>query len=796
MKFQDIYGKGYTVDIYKGQENSDTPVMLTAASNPLNVEYSNNDDFFSPMENMSGSIRIIDDGTVDIEELLPESNTERLVKVSSDTSVNLLWAFLSVEQYTQDYNNRLHEFELPIIGVLDAMDSVSIPTSLNGVYPMNYVAAYLLYNFLRTYGNKAGCFVEIPQESVTVWQNRIDTSLLFEEETVENEDRSITSVKGVSYSDALKKLCTLFGYTLSYREDVMTFRQNITKDISVSMDYYRLFVSNFGHANFQSESSTIKVGYTYLSFNTFEWRGDGHTRSVNEGANVVEVVAKLKKKDWKIELPSIPLTAADEQDIQYGSNYDSNGRLDYRKIYSLSLYESNFTNNLLFKEYTVRTVITKTKVGNKNTINNITTTRYNYLISGNHNPLKYGLNTVLNKAILSDLTIYDHNVWTTEDDIDVKHRVRAFMSKIEFYTNSDGRKQEMDEGLFVMGAYYLKYDNTTPMLDPDSTNYVARITSNSPLGGMDGILLLNFDAVFLNYTCMIAYFVNLSADNPSLYFALKCGGKWYHPMSRTWSSDFAYLGVYLSDGKIYHNIQIENVDCSDGYPVRITPDIVGSVELYVYPHVHVLGYGLTEEINYTWMYAFYFFLKNLSLEYRPFTDVKKSDKSENKYLIHIGKFREEVSVEVDYASDHNNRYSPSIIRVADEGSMASEQLFRWRKYIPSSLITGTEKYYYYLRPELKLLYTLKRYYEKKREVLSLEVGITEEMYENANRSIIENNGKWYVILSDSWNVREDRHTIGLYETEESRQYVLDDTTGDVVNKPIDITDDRENIRFD
>ena len=793
MKFQDIYGKGYTVDIYKGQENSDTPVMLTAASNPLNVEYSNNDDFFSPMENMSGSIRIIDDGTVDIEELLPESNTERLVKVSSDTSVNLLWAFLSVEQYTQDYNNRLHEFELPIIGVLDAMDSVSIPTSLNGVYPMNYVAAYLLYNFLRTYGNKAGCFVEIPQESVIVWQNRIDTSLLFEEETVENEDTSITSVKGVSYSDALKKLCTLFGYTLSYREDVMTFRQKITKDIFVSMDYYSLFVSNFGHANFQSESSAIKVGYTCLSFDTFEWRGDGHTRSVNEGANVVEVVAKLAKRDFTLALPDMPLTEADENDVAYGYTY-VDGTQVQNNLYSLSISVDDFANTIFYKKYGVHFLLTKKQSGTHYVVDKITVTSYSGILSDD-NPLVTGLDNALSQRIRESKLTNAVDRWNMYD-IEQYYNVSACIAKIEVYNSQEGKKQDLDDGLFVVGAFYEKYDTTTPMLDPSSSNYVARITS-SYLGSSNGILMLKFDALFLNaYGVLDTVETNLSY--PSLYFALKCGNKWYHPMSKTWTDVFAYTAVNLKDGKLYHSIEIEDVDTSDGYPILLTPDIVGTVELYVYPHIHVMGYPKTQDgnANYMRFYSFYFFLKDLSLEFRPFTDAKKSDKSENRYLIRIGKFREEVSVEVDYASDHNNQYSPSIIRVAEEGSMAAEQLFRWRKYIPSSLITGTEKYYYYLRPELKLLYTLKRYYEKKREVLSLEVGITEEMYENANRSIIENNGKWYVILSDSWNVREDRHTIGLYETEESRQYVVDDTTGDVVNKPIDITDDRENIRFD
>ncbi|MGN1239953.1 MAG: hypothetical protein ACI4TV_03655, partial [Paludibacteraceae bacterium] len=709
----------------------------------------------------SGMLRIVDDGTVDLDALLPTSNTDRLVQLShSGKDDHLQWAFLSAEQYTQDYTARAHELELPLIGVPDAMDSVEIPSTLLGMLPMNYLAGYLLGMFLRTYVNPAMCFVYVPLESVTVWQTRIDTSLLFEEQTIENEDSTETTLAGISYRAALEKLCRLFGYTLAYRGDVMYFRQNMTKDDSIRIQYVSVYVSDFMKPGFQKDLTP--VGMSYLLFDALEWRGAGHTRTINAGAKSVEVVAKLAERDFTLSLPDMPLTEADENDVAYGYTYVDDTQAD-NNLYSLSISTDDFVNTIFYNKYAVHFLLTKKQSGVYYVIDKITVTSYSGMLSDD-DPLVTGLDNALSQSIRNSKFTDAVDRWNMYN-IEEYYNVSARIAKIEVYNSEEGKKQDLDDGLFVVGAFYEKYDTTTPMLDPSSSNYVARITS-SYLGSSNGILMLKFDALFLNaYGVLDTVETNLSY--PSLYFALKCGDKWYHPMSRTWTDVFAYTAVGLKDGKIYHSIEIEDVDCSGGYPILLTPDIVGTVELYVYPHIHVMGYPKTPDgnVNYTRFYSFYFFLKDLSLEFRPFTDATKSDKSENKYLIRIGKFREEVSVELDYASDHNNRYSPSIIRVAEEGSMVAEKRFLWYRELSITSLFHP----YNLRPELKLLQTLRRYYEKKRETLTLEVALTDEQREGLYKKMLtesEVSGKKrYAVLRDEWDVRQDKHSIDCFETE-------------------------------
>ena len=761
MDFQDIHGVEYSVYIYKGGYNTSTPIMLRAASEPLVIEETSGDDFFCPVASTSGTLRIVDDGTVDIDALLPTSNTDRLVLLSHrGQEDHLQWAFLSAEQYTQDYTARLHELELPLIGVPDAMDSVEIPTTLLGMLPMNKLAGFLLGRFLKDYGNPAMCYVYVPVESVTIWQTRIDTSLLFEEQTIENEDSTEVSLTGISYRAAIEKLCRLFGYTLSYRNDTMYFRQNITKDDSIRIRYLSVYVSDFMNPGFQNDHTPF--GVSNLLFSDLEWRGAGHTRTVNAGAKSVEVVAKLAKRDFTLALPDMPLTEADENDVAYGYTY-VDGTQVQNNLYSLSISTDDFANTIFYNKYGVHFLLTKKQSGTIYVVDKITVTSVAGMLSDD-NPLVTGLDNALSQSIRNSKFTDAVDRWNMYD-IEQYYNVSACIAKIEVYNSQEGKTQDLDDGLFVVGAFYEKYDTTTPMLDPSSSNYVARITS-SYLGSSDGILMLKFDALFLNaYGVLDTVETNLSY--PSLYFALKCGDKWYHPMSRTWTDVFAYTAVNLKDGKLYHSTEIEDVDTSDGYPILLTPDIVGTVELYVYPHIHVMGYPKTQDgnANYMRFYSFYFFLKDLSLEFRPFTDAKKSDKSENRYLIRIGKFREDVSVEADYASDHNNRYSPSIIRVAEEGSMAAEKKFLW--YRGDSIISFF--YPYNLRPELKLLQTLRRYYEKKRETLTIEVALTDEqrgkLYEKILTESSESGKKRYVVLRDEWDVRQDKHSIDCFETE-------------------------------
>ena len=131
-----MQGIHYRVDIY--DEGEFTPVQLTAGPTPFVTNEDASDDFFHPVRTQTGTLQVCTllPGTTDqyitLDELLPANNIARPVRLMNlDTNpATIEWqGFLSCEAYSQDYTGIPQNLDLPVISVLEAMDSVEVELS-------------------------------------------------------------------------------------------------------------------------------------------------------------------------------------------------------------------------------------------------------------------------------------------------------------------------------------------------------------------------------------------------------------------------------------------------------------------------------------------------------------------------------------------------------------------------------------------------------------------------------------------------------------------------------------------
>ena len=136
IPFESIQGVQYRVDIY--DEGEFTPVQLTPGETPFVTKEDASDDVFHPVRSQTGTIEVCtlmpDGNYITLDDLLPANNIARPVKLwrilGGGAAGVLEWqGFLSCEAYDQDYTGIPQILDLPVISVLEAMDSIEVELS-------------------------------------------------------------------------------------------------------------------------------------------------------------------------------------------------------------------------------------------------------------------------------------------------------------------------------------------------------------------------------------------------------------------------------------------------------------------------------------------------------------------------------------------------------------------------------------------------------------------------------------------------------------------------------------------
>ena len=152
----------YRIDIYDEQDGTWSGVTtLTGGPSPIVTDEDASDDFFAPIRTQTGNIEVCTaisgGGTLSLEDILPENNIARpvrLVSIAADMSEKIEWqGFLSCQAYNQAYTDIPEIIQLPINSVLEAMDSVEVEMADKMMF--NRIIAHLLYA-LQTITDKSG----------------------------------------------------------------------------------------------------------------------------------------------------------------------------------------------------------------------------------------------------------------------------------------------------------------------------------------------------------------------------------------------------------------------------------------------------------------------------------------------------------------------------------------------------------------------------------------------------------------------------------------------------------------
>lgn len=284
----------YRIDIYDETGSWSGITVLYGGPSPFVTDEDNNNDFFAPIRTQTGNIEVCTaipgGGTLSLEDILPENNIARpvrLMSIASDNSEKIEWqGFLSCEAYSQAYTDIPENIQLPINSVLEAMDSVEIDMAeLSGVQTIGTILGHLVHKINEYAVAPFELYVGgIGQNILTRYA---DTALFYEKEERDIEDGTEIIMQGVSVNEALSKIATYMGWCVREQGDSL-YMQTAGIDASV--------VS----LNHQS------VGTVMRNIADLEWRGTGHSISSFQGAKSVSVVAELRSSEAEIDIPQFP----------------------------------------------------------------------------------------------------------------------------------------------------------------------------------------------------------------------------------------------------------------------------------------------------------------------------------------------------------------------------------------------------------------------------------------------------------------------------------------------------------
>lgn len=335
----------YRVDIY--DEGTFTPVELTAGPTPFVTNEDASDDFFHPIRTQTGTLQVCTQlpsgGMITLNDLLPENNISRpvrLVSIATNNTETIEWqGFLSCEAYNQDYIGIPQILDIPVISVLEAMDSVQLDQSRSsGLVLVRAALKTAIDEMMLQSGMNFYDYVNYSQTSYHILNKYIDQTVLFELKEYNNENSTTYIVSGLSVKNAIERIAQYMGWVVRENGTTIYF-------IRLGDDIYTSYVvyENFGN------SSAFSQREDYVTNNLatdVAYRGTGHQRSIAAGAKSVEVIAKLEKYDIKVDKPAFPyidLTTYEITTNQLKNLGQGGGSIIYNNTHLNSTVSSNIT---------------------------------------------------------------------------------------------------------------------------------------------------------------------------------------------------------------------------------------------------------------------------------------------------------------------------------------------------------------------------------------------------------------------------------------------------------------------
>lgn len=515
----------YRIDIYDDGWNGGITELVGGPS-PITTEENQNEDIFTPVRSQTGTIQVCtaipSGGLLTLEDLLPKNNTDRPVKLvyvdGSDETI--CWqGFLSSEAYSQDYVGNPQILEIPILSILEAMDSVECDiNNLNGVQKIHTIIGYTLEKIQGKYGSYFSD-IYISGEGVDLLKKYINTSIFYDVKKRSIETYTEEYMEGITLKKIIEIIASYAGWCV--REQYGTFFFQ-----TAGSDHRLLRTTITELLEEQPSLSTFDNIYVE-NINGLTWRGIGHQKSVYQGARNVEVIANLHVLDVSASIPSdFPRGDYMEGSMQYVSKGTGNDGAD--QTVTLTAYAS--------KE--------QDEVSN----------RYEF-----HNWYQYDKNdrigyeekgTAVN--VFSDTKPGGE---TSLNPIGDQYLGAIFMRLVNKSINFD------ENGLYFNAYDFGGYPN-------DQDLYVFKMRSINYLNAYSGKLILTVDGYTYSTLAGFNKFSNIVRD---ITVAIKWGSKYLNADLETWSSSLQRISLEWNET---NKGQIE---------IPITSYNIGELEVMAYP---------------------------------------------------------------------------------------------------------------------------------------------------------------------------------------------------------------------
>lgn len=723
----------YRVDIYDTEGDWQGPILLDCdGENPFVTNEDNSDDFFAGIRSQSGTLRIItkipkqtllpDGGYIDIKDIVPMDNISHFVRVVN-TSVNnkVEWqGFLSCEAYNQDYIGIPQVLDLPLISVLEALDSLEVENREDrALKTIVGHAVYALYTIQQKIGMSIFGDLYIPEYCFeTLTTKLFYNNAYYSTNEVISGENVIVEVHSQSCKKILEQIAAFFG--CCWREDGQDIYLEVVGK-ALNMRYKRIISA---YDEYVSETATKKPWQTHAqqSYNMedIDWMGTNHQQCVSQGMRRIKLQSKLQDFECDLALIEGPINTLvenpSERHTQWGEVHCNTNETFYNLAeHKHWLYDID--------------VVQDSSLAGKHAVTTNDGSTPSILYQRTWNWQNDTLLDNYAQLFQTPAGLVGTNIF---------HAATSYMSWVRI----DGK---LMSGLMVYGIphTFVQADSVT------MANNWAELTQN------DYVFTQKTPLIFAAYNGKLVFDMNLSGFMTNIKFyqqpnspasstahgvdmAIRWGNKWasYNGSSWSWSNTFT---TFAARSQRENSFSLGYMH----YEIPITDWNVGIVQVYIYPRMYgAFSYNGINDVH-------ALFITNLRLKYEPVIEELKSERGTNAYLGETGMaFRDELSKSLQLSSYVRNTKLATMIY--EDATTPIEVLN----------LGGVS-----VRPEIDLLQRLVEYYSATRNRLDL-IGAPLSNIITLQGSVLNgiNDGKQYLPLSLSREWKPEVVTYTCIET--------------------------------
>lgn len=724
-----IYDEGYTGSI----------VELSGGPQPFVTDENDSEDIYEGVRSQTGTIQVVtklpDGGRITLDDLLPADNLSRpvrLMAVDGEGNETVKWqGFLSCEAYSQTYTEIPEVLDIPVISVLEAMDSVEVELDEDTA-------------FLRIIGHVGVAMKAIEDKcGMSLFQNvyvsgyilaaiivkYMYNNVYFTSEEVVNEDNVTVEVHSVSCREILERIAKFFGGC--WRERSRNLYLLLPDDggnirwLSFTR-LYENYVVNNTPAVWRIESRP------YGELSDEHWTGTNHQRNVVQGARRVIVSSSLDDFECEISLPEVPVGSLVENPSGRQSAWGEVYCNVNEAFYSLAMH----------RHMKAKTIFpTDLSPAHLDFVESLDSISYEHTIFWAANDFRTHYEQLVNEQSQGSNTGIDY--WLTSytaywrDDDDVLRSGLMLCGAPKYLWWSYNPAQGRAWRKFALTADNWVYRQSSPLIFAAGSGYLKINIHTLRWWGADHLSRMVYGALVY----------------PTLTIALKFGDKWAYldGSDYAWSDTFHTIEYPLEHETTNGELGPESnwnesmgIDESEGLFIKIPSYMVGFVSVYLYHEVNALcADPFTNAM-------FDVLIDQLDIDYLPLEKELQTSRSENRYMSDTGmNFRDEISVNLNIASFANNNLLATMI---------------WdNAQSPAKLVSlGARS----VRPEKDLLRRMKNYYSAVRQRLDLLVTPHNDFSPSLPEIMLNGigDGKVYAPLAESRNWREDTSTMICFET--------------------------------